>query len=99
MENVDLIRRYALKKINELRIFVSMLSPREEMALQRLHGPDGVKTAATIADHILLQLGHCPPNPANESSQTIRDARKVMPDRAANRPKRSKLVETTDGEA
>ena len=82
MIQVDLVRRYSLKKVNELRMFISMLPQREEVALQRLYGVEGVKTAAAIADFILVQLGHCPPDMAHDSP-TVREARKIMPDKAA----------------
>ena len=84
MRQVDLIRRYALKKVNELRIFISQLPEREDTALTRLYGVEGAKTAASIADFVLVQLGHCPPEMTPEgTSPTIREARKVMPDKAA----------------
>jgi hypothetical protein len=82
VQQVDLIRRYALKKVNELRIFVSTLPVREETALHRLYGTEGVKTAAAIADFVLVQLGHCPPE-NGRSSPTVEAARKIMPTKAA----------------
>lgn len=84
MQQVDLIRRYTLKKVNELRIFISQLPQREDRALERLYGVEGVKTAASIADFVLVQLGHVPPEATEEgTSPTVRAARKIMPDKAA----------------
>lgn len=82
MQQVDLIRRYSLKKVNEIRIFISTLPMREDDALKALYGTDGVKTAAAIADFVLVQLGHCPPE-HTRMSPTVREARKVMPGKAA----------------
>lgn len=91
MIQVDLIRRYALKQVNALRIFISMLPEREHTALARLHGVEGARTATAIADFVLVQLGHVPPeaerdgNPAK--SPTFKAARSIMPDDAALPPK------------
>ena len=86
MQQVDLIRRYALKKVNELRIFVSTLPVREDTALERLYGVEGAKTAEAIANFVLVQLGHCPPE-SGRKSPTYAEARKIMPDKAAMPPK------------
>jgi hypothetical protein len=84
MNQVDLVRRYTIKKVNEIRIFISGLPERESTALDRLYGVEGVKTASAIADFVLVQLGHVPPAMVEEgTSPTVREARKVMPDRAA----------------
>jgi len=58
MINVDLIRRRVLRAMHEIRIFISCLPEREETALQRLHGPEGVERSARIADYVLSELGH-----------------------------------------
>lgn len=80
MNNVDLVRRYVLRKVNDLRIYISMLSPLELEALKRLQGPDGVKTATRIADYVLQELGHEPPQIDEAgNSPTVKAARKVMP--------------------
>lgn len=83
MKQVDLIRRYTLKKVNEIRIFVSGLPEREDDALQKLYGTQGAETAANIADFVLVQLGHIPPAVNPKQSPTMRAARKIMPDMAA----------------
>lgn len=83
MIQVDLIRRYTLKKVNELRIFISMLPDKEQEALEKLHGPEGYKTAARIADYVLAELGHTPPEATEKQSPTLREAKRVMPTKAA----------------
>jgi len=90
MQQVDLIRRYTLKKVNELRVYISMLPEREMVALERLHGVEGVKTATAIADFVLVQLGHVPPE-ATRFSPTMREARKIIPDDAAIPPQKETL--------
>lgn len=90
MVQVDLIRRYALKKVNEMRVFISLLPEREDVALSRLYGVEGAKTAAAIADFVLVQLGHVPPE-ARRNSPTYLEARKIMPDEAAMPPPKETL--------
>lgn len=92
MQHVDLIRRYSIKQVNALRIFISTLPAPDQTALSRLYGVEGVKTAAAIADYVLVQLGHCPPEMnAQGTSPTVREARKIMPDKAAMpEPKKEK---------
>lgn len=85
MKQVDLIRRYTLKKVNEIRLFISSLPEREQVALERLCGSAGTETAARIAEFVLSQLGHVPPagiaqidTPA-PTRDTLKAARKAMP--------------------
>lgn len=79
MHQVDLIRRYSLRKVKELRIFISCLPTREQEALEKLGGVEGAKTAARIADFILQELGHKPPAMTPEgTSPTLRAARQVV---------------------
>ena len=79
MHQVDLIRRYTLRKVKELKIFVSCLPQREEQALAKLGGVEGVKTAARIADFVLQELGHAPPTTdSGGSSPTIKAARQAL---------------------
>lgn len=82
MTHVDLIRRHSIKYVNSLRIFISTLPSPDRLAMERLYGVEGVKTAASIADFVLVQLGHCPPE-ATRMSPTVRAAREIMPDKAA----------------
>lgn len=77
MHQVDLIRRYTIRKLKELRIYISCLPVREDEALKRLSGMQGERTAAIITDHVLTQLGHTPSVLTN-GSQTARAARKQM---------------------
>ena len=58
MEQTELIRRYALKKMRELKIFVSMLEQHEDLALRRLEGAEGEKVIASIVDFTMAQLGY-----------------------------------------
>lgn len=79
MQQVDLIRRYTLRKVKELRIYISCLPTREQEALEKLGGVEGVKTAARIADFVLQELGHKPPAMTAEgTSPTLRAARQVV---------------------
>lgn len=79
MVQVDLIRRYTLRKIKELRIFISCLPTREQEALEALGGAEGNKTAARISDFILAELGHPLPQPDSKGeSQTIKAARQMI---------------------
>lgn len=89
MQHVDLIRRYSIKQVNALRIFISTLPNPDHLALSRLYGVEGVKTAATIADYVLVQLGHCPPE-ATRMSPTVRAAREIMPDKSAMPDKKAR---------
>lgn len=79
MQQVDLIRRYTLRKIKELRIFISCLPMREQEALEALCGSEGNKTAARISDFILKELGHPPPQmSSNGESPSIKAARQIV---------------------
>lgn len=77
MQQIDLIRRYSLRKVRELKSFISCLPTREEEAMKALDGSEGVKTAARIADFILSELGHPAPNFADDSP-TVKAARQVV---------------------
>ena len=90
LHNVDLIRRYTLRKVNELRIYISSLPEREDTALQKLYGQVGIDTAARIAEFVLACLGHEPPAGVASSKlereptiDTLKAAKKVTPGRAA----------------
>lgn len=75
--NVDLIRRHVLRYLNHnLRVYISLLSPTEMSALTALHGKDGVKNTAYIADVVLEALGHAAPKVINGDSPTLKAARK-----------------------
>lgn len=79
MIQVDLIRRYTLRKVKELRIFISCLPAREQEAMEALAGAEGNKTAARIADFVLQELGHPPPAmPPEGTSPTVRAARQML---------------------
>lgn len=78
MHQVDLIRRYSLRKVKELRIFISCLPTREQEALEKLGGVEGAKTAARIADFILQELGHKPPAETPKQSPTMRAAVQIL---------------------
>lgn len=78
MKQVTLIRGYTLRKLKELRMFISCLPEREEEALQAMNGPEGVKTAAAIADYVLEQLGHPAPKNTADGSPTLKAARQVV---------------------
>lgn len=60
MIQADLVRRYILRNLKGLRIYISCLSEREQVALERLSGPQGVETMARIVDYTMQQLGHEP---------------------------------------
>ena len=90
MHQVDLIRRYSLRKVNEIRLFISQLPTREQIALERLHGAEGIKVAARIADFILSELGH--PLPVTiDDSPTIRAARTIIPKIDITAPQKPRL--------
>jgi len=78
VHNVDLIRRYVLRKLKDLRIYVSMLEPTELDALRAMEGSKGQMLAAKIADYVLEQLGHEGPKLEVSDSRTVREARKVI---------------------
>lgn len=84
MQQVDLIRRYTLRKVKELRLFISCLPVREEEALRKLGPDEGVKTAARIADFVLQELGHPAPRlDVHGDSPTVKAARQSMGTRRA----------------
>lgn len=58
MNAVDLIRRRVLRAMHEVRIYISCLQDREDEALKRLHGQEGVERLGRIADYVLGELGH-----------------------------------------
>lgn len=77
--NVEWTRGYILRKLRELRIFISNQSVSGydvTEAMAALSGPEGVRTSAEICDFILKKLGH---NPAAMSANgaTVRAARKA----------------------
>lgn len=80
MHQVDLIRRYTIRKLKELKIYISMLPTREQVAMERLDGAEGVKTAARIADFVLQELGHTPPAETPKQSPTMRAAKQMIGD-------------------
>lgn len=61
MIQVDLIRGRILRSMREIGIYISCLPIREQTALEALSGPTGQQTYARIADYILTELGHEPP--------------------------------------
>lgn len=77
VHQVDLIRGYVLRKMRDLKIYISMLPTREEDALRALDGNEGMKTACRIADFVLEQFGHEAPKTIKSDSPTLRAARKV----------------------
>jgi len=79
MHQVTLIRNRVLSSIKSLKIWISCLPQTEHEALKRLEGADGNRTAARIADFILQELGHQPPEvDASGHSPTIKAARSAM---------------------
>lgn len=80
---VHLLRHHVLQYVNRLRIYVSMLPDSEPEVREKLSGPDGVNTAARIADRVLAELGHIQPVPDAQSTsgagqQSLRAARQSM---------------------
>jgi len=76
---VHLLRAHILQYTNRLRIYVSSLPDSEPGVYQKLSGTEGVKTAARIADRILAELGHPPPEMTPEgTSPTVRAARQAL---------------------
>lgn len=82
MHQVENVRKHVIQYVNKLRMYIADLQPKEEDALPHLYGVEGYKTATAIADFVLVQLGHCPPE-ATRMSPTMRTARKIMPGLAA----------------
>lgn len=70
----SLLRGYVLRKLREIKIFVSMLPERDEAALQALSSVDRV---ARITDDIMRGLGH-DAGPMSANGSTVRAARKVV---------------------
>ena len=78
MQQVELIRGYTINRcIRQLKIFISTLPEREDVALEMLTGELGAKTAGEIADFILNKLGHRSPG--------VQDPRFSQSRRAANK--------------
>jgi len=75
--NVHLTRLHILQYVNRLRIYVSSLPESEPEAHSKLTGTEGVKTGARIADLVLQELGHPPPE-VKEESKTVKVARQVL---------------------
>lgn len=77
VHNVDLIRGYVLRKLKDLRIYVSCLEPFEHDAMQAMDGAKGQQLAAKIADFVLEQLSH-KPAPPGIRDQSLREARRII---------------------
>ena len=78
---VHLLRGHILQYVNRLRIYVSSLPDSEPEVYARLTGPEGVKTAAKIADIVLVELGHLPPDTeskTHDDRRSVRAARKAI---------------------
>lgn len=78
---VHLLRAHVLQYVNRLRIYVSSLPDSEPQVYEKLAGPEGVKTAAKIADIVLIELGHIPPvgeGKSYEERPSIKVARQVL---------------------
>lgn len=78
---VHLVRHHALQYVNRLRIYISSLPDSEPQVYEKLAGPEGVKTAARIVDHILTELGHEPPmgeGKSYEERPSVKVARQVI---------------------
>ena len=79
VHNVELIRGYVLRKMKDLKIYVSCLEPTEMDALRAMDGVKGQQLAAQIADFVLDKLGHHAPQiGTNGDSPTMRQARHVI---------------------
>ena len=78
VHNVELIRCYVLRKLKDLRIYVSCLQPAERDALSAMEGAKGQQVAAKIADYVLQQLGHDLPPPTGKDSRTLDAARRIV---------------------
>ena len=82
IRNPDLIRRYVLRKLKDLRIFISCLPDHEPEALSAMEGAKGTQVAARIADFVLEQLGHRAPREdaisPDGKSPSLREARKMV---------------------
>lgn len=77
--NVHLTRLHVLQYMARLRSYISSLPDSEPEAHSKLIGPEGVKTAARIADMVLKELGHEPPAmPYEGTSPTVRAARQTL---------------------
>ncbi len=73
MIQVDMIRsRIIHRMLPSLKIFISCLPEHEQEALERLEGPEGVKTYARITDFILAELGHVTVNGAESHDNKSR---------------------------
>jgi hypothetical protein len=55
LHQVNNLRGYVLRKLRELKIYVSCLSPTETDALLALSNP---QTVSEITEHVLARLGH-----------------------------------------
>ena len=86
--NVHLTRLHILQYIGRLRSYISSLPDSEPAAHSKLIGPEGIKTGAKIADFVLKELGHTPPEmTAQGTSPTMREAREVLEsERRRSRP-------------
>lgn len=84
-ENVERLRKHVLKYFNgSLRLYMSDLHAlqAEPEALGKFYGPEAVRSSSAVADFVLALLGHVPPE-MSSTSPTVREARKVVPDIAA----------------